>query len=168
MSAVSRRDFLERSALAGLVSLAPRAPSPLPPPSPPPLFELDEATIAALQEGMRSGKYTARHLCELYLARIEAIDRRGPTLRAVIETNPDVLTIAGQLDQERKAGKLRGPLHGIPVLIKDNIATADRMMTTAGSLALAGITPPRDAAVAGRLRAAGAVGVGMERAWRPV
>jgi len=113
-----------------------------------------------LQEGMRSGKYTARHLCELYLARIEAIDRRGPTLRAVIETNPDVLTIAGQLDQERKAGKLRGPLHGIPVLIKDNIATADRMMTTAGSLALAGITPPRDAAVAGRLRAAGAVILG--------
>jgi amidase len=121
---------------------------------------LDEATIAGLQEGMRSGKYTARHLCELYLARIEAIDRRGPTLRAVIEMNPDALTIAGQLDQERKAGKLRGPLHGIPVLIKDNIATADRMMTTAGSLALAGTTPPRDAAVAGRLRAAGAVILG--------
>jgi len=163
VTAVSRRDFLERTALTGLAALAGQA---LPPPrsthhaprtSP---FELDEATIAGLQEGMRTGKYTARHLCELYLARIEAIDRRGPTLRAVIETNPDALTIAGQLDQERKAGKLRGPLHGIPILIKDNIATADRMMTTAGSLALAGITPPRDAAVAGRLRAAGAVILG--------
>src|SRR5712692_3078420 len=162
MSAVSRRDFLERSALAGLVSLAgPRLASPEPrAPSPPPLFELDEATIAALQEGMRSGKYTARHLCELYLARIEAIDRRGPTLRAVIETNPDALTIAAQLDQERKVGKLRGPLHGVPVLIKDNIDTADRMRTTAGSLALMDAPAPRDAAVAERLRAAGAVILG--------
>ena len=161
MTAVSRRDFLERTALTGVAALAgqalPRSTPHAPRTSP---FELDEATIAGLQEGMRTGKYTARHLCELYLARIEAIDRRGPTLRAVIETNPDALTIAGQLDQERKAGKLRGPLHGIPVLIKDNIATADRMMTTAGSLALAGTTPPRDAAVAARLRAAGAVILG--------
>ncbi|PYP70621.1 MAG: amidase [Gemmatimonadetes bacterium] len=164
MNPVSRRDFLERSALAGLATIAgprvvspePRAPSPEPQP-----FELDEATTAGLQEGMRTGKYTSRHLCELYLARIDAMDRRGPTLRAVIETNPDALAVAGQRDEERKAGKLRGPLHGIPVLIKDNIATADRMMTTAGSLALVGgVPPPRDAFIAKRLREAGAVILG--------
>ena len=163
MKPVSRRDFLERSALAGLATIAvprvvspePRAPSPEPPP-----FELDEATIAGLQEGMRTGKYSSRHLCELYLARIDAMDRRGPTLRAVIETNPDALAVAGQRDEERKAGKLRGPLHGIPVLIKDNIATADRMMTTAGSLTLVGVKPPRDAFIAGKLRDAGAVILG--------
>ncbi|MFL5563255.1 MAG: amidase [Gemmatimonadaceae bacterium] len=121
---------------------------------------LDEATIADLQRMIASGQYTSRSLCEAYLARIAEIDKAGPTLRAVIELNPDALTIADSLDAERKAGKSRGPLHGIPVLIKDNIATADAMQTTAGSLVLVGVKPPRDSAVAARLRAAGAVILG--------
>src|SRR5438128_3372598 len=157
---LSRRDFVTSSALTGLAAVthpASRIPALW---SPPKAFDLDEATIASLQEGMRTGKYTSRRLCELYLARIDAIDRRGPTLRAVIETNPDALAIAPQRDEERKTGKLRGPLHGIPVLIKDNIATADRMMTTAGSLPLAGIKSPREAFVATRLRDTGAVILG--------
>ena len=126
----------------------------------PPPFELEEATIAELQQRMQSGRATARSLAEKYLARIEAIDRKGPTLRSVIEVNPDALTIAERLDAERKAGGPRGPLHGIPILIKDNIDTADRMMTTAGSLALAGVKPPKDAFVVDRLREAGAVILG--------
>jgi len=125
-----------------------------------PLFELDELSIAALQDGMKSGKYTARSLAEKYLARIEAIDRRGPKLNSVIEINPDALAIADVLDKERKAKGPRGPLHGIPVLIKDNIGTHDRMMTTAGSLALEGSIPPADSFVARRLREAGAVILG--------
>ena len=161
---LDRREFLQTTALGGLAaavgatSLAAAVP-PSPRPSIP-AFELDELTIADLQDGMQRGKYTARSLCGRYLARIEAIDRRGPTLRAVIETNPDALTIATRLDAERKAGQVRGPLHGIPVVIKDNIATADRMQTTAGSLALVGATVPRDAAVVRRLREAGAVIIG--------
>jgi amidase len=123
-------------------------------------FELDEVSIAQLQEGMASGRYTSRRLVELYTGRIDAIDRNGPALRAVIELNPDAVSIAESLDAERKAGKLRGPLHGIPVLIKDNIDTGDRMMTTAGSLALQGSSAPHDAAVAAKLRAAGAVILG--------
>src|SRR5260370_30228261 len=90
-------------------------------------FELEEMTIADLQEGMKSGKHTARSLAEKYLARIEAIDRKGPTLNSIIETNPDALDIADGLDKERAAKGPRGPLHGIPLLIKDNIDTADRM-----------------------------------------
>jgi len=123
-------------------------------------FDLDEATIAGLQERMTSGRDTARSLAEKYLARIDAIDRSGPALRSVIETNPDALTIADRLDAERNAGATRGPLHGIPILLKDNIATADRMMTTAGSLALAGVTPPKDAFIVSRLRDAGVVILG--------
>jgi amidase len=123
-------------------------------------FGLEEATLADLQQRMQSGRETARSLVEQYLARIETIDRQGPTLRSVIETNPDALAIADALDAERQARGPRGPLHGVPVLIKDNIATADRMMTTAGSLALAGVTPPKDAFVVQRLRAAGAVLLG--------
>jgi len=123
-------------------------------------FELEEATIASLQEGLRAGRYTTRSLCEAYLARIEALDHGGPTLKSVLEINPEALAIADRLDAERKARRARGALHGIPVLIKDNIATADRMMTTAGSLALVGVTPPRDSVVAERLRAAGAVILG--------
>ena len=95
--------------------------------------------MAELQDGMKSGKYTARSIAEKYLARIEEIDKHGPALNTVIEVNPDALAIADSLDAERKAKGPRGPLHGIPVLIKDNIDTADRMMTTAGSLALARI-----------------------------
>jgi amidase len=123
-------------------------------------FELEEATLAALAEGLATGRYTAERLCELYLDRIEALDRGGPTLRSVIEVNPDALALARDLDGERRAGRVRGPLHGIPVLIKDNVATADRMETTAGSLAMVGAKPPRDAFVAARLRAAGAILLG--------
>jgi amidase len=120
-------------------------------------FELDEVSIAQLQEWMQSGRYTARRLVELYLQRIDAIDRSGPMLKSIIETNPDALTIADALDAERKSKGLRGPLHGIPVVIKDNIDTGDKMMTTAGSLALQGSIAAKDAFVVERLRAAGAV-----------
>ena len=129
-------------------------------PAQPPAFDLEEATIADLQQRMTSGRETARTIAQKYLARIDAIDRGGPRLRSIIETNPDALTIADQLDAERKAGRVRGPLHGIPVLLKDNIATADRQMTTAGSLALAGVKPPKDAFIVSRLREAGAVVLG--------
>jgi amidase len=97
-----------------------------------PAFALDEATIDDLQSRMRAGSETAQSLAKAYLARIDAIDQRGPAINSVIELNPDAIAIASQLDTERKAGKIRGPLHGIPVLIKDNIDTADRMHTTAG------------------------------------
>ena len=163
---LDRREFLQTAALGGLGVLAGTAHTHTslhqPPPTSIPTFELDELTITDFQEGMQRGKYTARSLCERYLARIDAIDRRGPALRAVIEINPDALAIAARLDAERRAGggQVRGPLHGIPVLVKDNIATADRLQTTAGSLALVGATPPRDAAVVRRLREAGAVIIG--------
>lgn len=123
-------------------------------------FELEEATIAGLQAGLQSGKYSARGLVTAYLQRIEELDRKGPGLRAVLEANPDALTVAAALDAERKAKGPRGPLHGIPVLVKDNVATRDRQQTTAGSLALVDVTPPRDAFVVERLRAAGAVILG--------
>src|SRR6059058_484556 len=125
-----------------------------------PPFELEETTIADLQSGMSSGRMTARSIAQLYLNRIDELDRKGPSLRHVIEVNPDALSIADSLDQERKSGRVRGPLHGVPILIKDNIDTADRMMTTAGSLALAGSIPLRDAFIAAKLRAAGAVILG--------
>ena len=120
-------------------------------------FELDEADIAQLQAWMTSGRYSSRQLTELYIRRIEQIDRKGPALTSIAEVNPDALTIAEALDRERKQKGPRGPLHGIPVAIKDNIDTADRMMTTAGSLALEGSIAARDAFVVERLRAAGAV-----------
>ena len=125
-----------------------------------PAFALEELTIDDLQARMRDGRETSRSLVQQYLARIDAIDHRGPAINAVIELNPDALAIAAQLDAERAGGKTRGPLHGIPVLIKDNIDTADRMHTTAGSLALANNVALRDAWVAERLRAAGAVILG--------
>ena len=125
-----------------------------------PKFELDEITIAQLQRAMKSGKSSSHTITRMYLERIAQIDRHGPTLRAIIETNPDALSIATQMDAERRRGKVRGPLHGIPVLIKDNIDTADRMQTTAGSLALVGRPALRDSDVAARLRAAGAVILG--------
>jgi amidase len=128
--------------------------------APVPGFALDEMTVAELQDAMASGRYTSRKLVELYLDRIKAIDTQGPALGAVIELNPDALTIADALDAERKSTGVRGPLHGIPVLIKDNIDTGDTMMTTAGSLALEGSIAARDSFVAERLRAAGAVILG--------
>ena len=119
-----------------------------------------EAGVQVQQQAMRAGKLTAHGLASRYLARIEAIDRSGPRLRSVIELNPDALDIARARDRERKAGKLRGPLHGIPVLLKDNIATGDKMCTTAGSLALDGVRAARDAHLVARLRNAGAVILG--------
>lgn len=123
-------------------------------------FEFDEITIGELQDRMRSGRFSARAIAEKYLARIEEIDRNGPALHSVIELNPDALAIADSLDKERKDRGERGPLHGIPVLIKDNIDTADRMSTTAGSLALVGARPPKDSFLVEQLRAAGAVILG--------
>jgi amidase len=166
MSKINRRDFLqygllgsaiafgspavllrsrERSGLNSTAAQAARS------------FELEEVTIAELQEGMKSGRLTARSIAEKYLAWIEAMDKRGAMVNSIIEINPDALNIADSLDRERKAKGVRGPLHGIPVLLKDNIDTADRMMTTAGSLALLGSIAPQDSFVARRLRAAGAV-----------
>jgi len=123
-------------------------------------FPYAEATIAGLQEQMKSGQLTSSSLTAAYLARIAEIDRAGPRLNAIIELNPDATAIARQLDAERSAGHVRGPLHGIPVLLKDNIATADKMETTAGSLALVGAKPPQDAVIVAQLRAAGAVILG--------
>jgi amidase len=171
----NRRSFLQSALLGGvaasltpayaagaaardLTERTPNAATPLPAEVTP--FELEEVTIPQLQDGMKSGKYTAQSLVEKYLARIDEIDKRGPAVNAIIELNPDALSIAKALDQERNAKGARGPLHGIPVLIKDNIDTADRMMTTAGSLALVGSKPPKDSFVAQRLRAAGAVILG--------
>ena len=123
-------------------------------------FDLEEVTIADLQRRMETGQDTSRSLVDKYLARIDALDRKGPGLRSVLEINPEAGGIADVLDAERRSGRVRGPLHGIPVLIKDNIATHDRMMTTAGSLALAGAPAPKDAFVVERLRAAGVVILG--------
>jgi amidase len=125
-----------------------------------PPFALEETTLADLQTAMASGRMTARSITQQYMDRIQALDRTGPTLRAVLEINPDALSIADTLDRERKAGRVRGPLHGIPILIKDNIDTADRMTTTAGSYALAGSIALQDATVAAKLRAAGAILLG--------
>jgi amidase len=167
-STTDRRSFLQTALTATAASaLCPAlsagreiisAPAPSPVDVKP--FELDEITIPELQDGMKSGKYTARSLVEKYKQRIDEIDKRGPAVNAIIELNPDALSMADALDEERKAKGQRGPLHGVPVLIKDNIATADRMMTTAGSLALVGSKPPKDSFVVQRLRAAGAVIVG--------
>ena len=162
---IDRRSFVEYLAVSGAVAvskpslpgfpgLAPGVSETAPP------FELEEATIGALQGGMTSGKYTAKGLATAYLQRIDELDKKGPALRAVLETNPDALVQATALDAERKAKGPRGPLHGIPVLVKDNVATKDRMQSTAGSLALVGVTPPRDAFIVDRLRAAGAVILG--------
>ncbi len=123
-------------------------------------FELDEVSVADLQEGMKSGKWTARRIAQKYLERINEVDKNGPALNSVIELNPDALEIADAMDAERKAKGPRGPMHGVPVLLKDNIGTADKMMTTAGSLALLGFTPEKDSGVARRLREAGAVILG--------
>lgn len=123
-------------------------------------FALSEATIDELQQKMQQGSYTSRSITEAYLRRIDQIDKKGPSLNAVIELNPDALAIADGLDKERKSGKIRGPLHGIPVLIKDNIDSADKMMTTAGALAMEGNIAAQDAFIVHKLREAGAVLLG--------
>jgi len=123
-------------------------------------FALEETTIAALQNRMTTGERTARSITEAYLTRIEQLDRQGPALRAVLEINPDAIAIADALDRQRRTQEPRGPLHGVPILLKDNFDTADRMTTTAGSLALSGWVPPEDSGVAARLREAGAVLLG--------
>jgi amidase len=162
---IGRRGFLGAGAAAATAALAGtrplRAGAPVPAETPTAGdFALAELSLAELQKKMATGELTARGIAEAYLARIDALDRRGPALRAVIETNPDALTQADALDVERKDKRARGPLHGVPVLLKDNVDTADRNTTTAGSLALQGSVPARDAFVAERLRAAGAVLLG--------
>jgi amidase len=164
---MKRRDFLQRSALGGAAVITGamafgcatvlRKGSDVMRVKP---FELEETSIAQLQQAMSSGRFSAVGLAQLYLGRIEAVDRSGPGLKSVIELNPDARVIAAELDRERRAKGPRGPLHGIPILIKDNLDTRDRMTTTAGSLALEGSIAPHDAFVVGRLRAAGAVILG--------
>lgn len=158
---MKRRDFLKAGIAGGIGALASK--------SSPAIsertqdvrpFELDEATIAGLQSMMESGKESAESITAKYLARIEEIDRGGPAINSVIEINHDALDIAKRLDAERKAGKLRGPMHGIPVLLKDNIETGDKMMTTAGSLALLGNVAKSDSFITTKLRNAGAVILG--------
>jgi amidase len=160
-----RRQFLKLGVAGGTSAMAvsPSAAAsetPAPPAQGVKPFELDETTIAAFQQSMKSGKLTSHSITEKYLHRIEELDRRGPSLHSVIEVNPDALAIASKLDRERKAKGPRGPLHGIPVLVKDNIGTADRMTTTAGSYALEGSIPPQDSFVAAQLRKAGAIILG--------
>jgi amidase len=164
---LSRRYFLQTTALGGAsvavlpaLGAAREIAASMTPAAPVPDFELTEITIGDLQAGMKSGKFTSRSVTEKYLSRIDAIDKQGPAINAVIELNPDALAMADAMDTERKSKGARGPLHGIPILIKDNIDTADRMMTTAGSLALLGAKPPKDSTVAAKLRAAGVVIMG--------
>ncbi|MBA2626398.1 MAG: amidase [Gemmatimonadales bacterium] len=151
---MKRRDFVQAAAAGAAITGFRFEPGSVD------LFEFENATVLDLQKAMQDGRTTARALTAGYLGRIDAMDRRGPNLHAVIELNPDALSIAEAVDGERRARGPRGPLHGIPVLIKDNIATADRMSTTAGSLALEGSIAPADAFIVGRLRAAGAVILG--------
>jgi len=172
-----RRRFLQASFLTGVgaavypVQVAGREVAPAPAAVPESsTFELNEITIRELQDGMKSGRFTARSIAEQYLARIESMDRpdkdksgndrRRPAVNGLLELNPDALAIADGLDQERKQKGPRGPLHGIPVLIKDNLDTSDKMNTTAGSLALMGARPPKDSFMARELREAGAVILG--------
>lgn len=152
--ALSRREFLAGSPALG-TTLVSTTESPAVPD-----FELAEATIAGLQADMKSGKYTALALTRLYLEQIERVDTQGAALRSVLEINPDAEALARQRDTERAAGLVRSPLHGIPILLKDNIGTADRMETTAGSLALIGARPAKNAPLVDRLLSAGAVILG--------
>ncbi len=123
-------------------------------------FDLEETTISELIDGYKSGKFTIRSVIEKYISRINELDKNGPAVNSVIELNPDALKIADELDKELKEKGVRGPLHGIPILIKDNIDTADKMETTAGSLALLGSKPIKDSFVAQQLRKAGAIILG--------
>lgn len=161
---MERRAFLRTATLAAAAGLAPRPPEAIAASATAsfqsPGLELEELTVVELQEGMTRGRWTARGLAEQYLSRIDAIDRNGPRLGSIIETNPDALRIADELDAERRSRGSRGPLHGIPVLVKDNLDTGDRMRTSGGSAALEAGTAPRDSDVVDRLRRAGAVLLG--------
>ncbi len=163
---MKRRNFLQLGALTsaipflGVKACAPSSNEETNQQSDEKPFELEEWTVVDLQEAMNSGRYTSRKICELYLARIEEKDQVENGLNSVIEVNPDALDIADQLDKERAEGNVRGQLHGIPIMVKDNIDSGDKMMTTAGSLALAGISAPKDAFIVARLREAGAVLLG--------
>lgn len=163
---MKRRNFFKTAALAsGTLAVAPlnscvQNPAKQAAPEDFTLFELNEITLSQLQEKMQSGAMTSVQITQKYLDRIEQIDKNGPQLRSVIEVNPDALEIARQMDAERKSGKVRSPLHGIPVLIKDNIDSGDKMQTTAGSLAMVGVPAPDDAMIVGKLREAGAVLLG--------
>jgi amidase len=157
---MDRRKFLECAALTGAVAAAAPVLAGAAKSKAAPETRIEEATLLGLQADMQSGRATARSLTAAYLRRIEELDRKGPALRSVLEANPEALAIAEALDAERKAKGPRGPLHGIPILVKDNVATRDRMQTTAGSLALVDVAPPRDAFIVERLRAAGAVILG--------
>lgn len=161
---VTRRRFLGATAVGLGASLlrGPRIEADVQPATPVAVddFPWRESSIADMQAAMASGATTARRLVLDHIARIEALDRTGPRVNAIIELNPDAAEIAASLDGERAQGHVRGPLHGIPIVLKDCVSTADRMGTTAGSLALVGATVPRDAGVATRLRAAGAVLLG--------
>jgi amidase len=159
-SGVNRRHFLELAALGSALALAKPLSAVAQTAASAATPELEEITLGELQDGMKSGRWTARSIAEGYLGRIEAIDKHGPAINSIIELNPEALAIADAMDRERKAGHVRGPLHGIPVVIKDNIDTADRMATSAGSLALAENHAARDAFVVSRLREAGAVILG--------
>ncbi|GHM98881.1 amidase [Cytophagales bacterium WSM2-2] len=161
---MKRRNFIQNIALAGvavpiLESCSPKA-SNNNASQPEDKFELNEATVDLLQQKMASGEMTSRSITELYLKRIDNVDKGGPSINSVIEVNPDALSIADALDAERKSGKVRGPLHGIPILIKDNIDTADKMLNTAGSIAMEGNLPVQDSFIAKKLREAGAVILG--------
>ena len=167
-SSLTRRAFVATASAAAAASLVPFAPlrgestarSVLSRTSGTRTFELQERSVAELQTALTRGELRSRDLVEQYLQRIKSMDRQGPSLRYVLEANPDAAEIAASLDKERSAGRTRGPLHGIPVLIKDNIDTADRMHTTAGSEALAEGRPARDAFLVERLRIAGAIVLG--------
>src|SRR5262245_52859382 len=167
--ALGRRAFLRNGAIGGAAAFLTADhghadplldAEPLPLARPVARFELDEVTIADLQERMTAGQSSSVEIAEIYLKRIAELDQNGPALRSVLETNPDAIAEAKARDAERKAGNVRGSLHGIPVLLKDNIDTAGKMMTTAGSLALEGAPTPPDAFIVARLREAGAVILG--------
>lgn len=170
---MKRRNFITKSSLAGLTltsagiigscdNTAVKEKKETPENAGPgtPDFVLTEITIDELQRKMQSGEHTSRSITQLYLDRIDAIDKKGPAINAVIEINPEALAIADSMDNERKNGKVRGPMHGIPVLVKDNINTGDKMMTTAGALALAGNKAAKDAFIIKQLRDSGAVLLG--------
>src|SRR5688572_10936295 len=167
---MKRRDFLLKSAVAGCVlpsaflnsceNFSVASDSSGQPTINEDRFELNEMSIEALQQKMENREYTSRALVEMYLRRIKEIDHEGFKLNSVIEINPDAVSLAERLDEERGSGQVRGPLHGIPFLLKDNIDTGDRMMTTAGSLALEGTPAAQDAFIARKLRDAGAIILG--------